>query len=261
MKKHNLFIMLLVIFGLSTGCYLYAQKATTPHTEVLVQQQTTPLKNDTFPLTGSYRWTFFLGPVEQLSTHTFAPNHIDYQMQGKIHSTKYRMQQLSYDHSQNKWIGQTPDGTVYTLFFKNIESDKLTIYKRKCTKGLSEATALPRPSDDTTADHGWNVYTREDVVETNDTLGFDGTFYGHDGQTLTFHDDKAIWDNKTYQKLSHHLGERRWVGKNGNQYLLIFYDYVKGTPQGKFAVIAIDDVTHAYQLKHNQQKFITYEVQ
>lgn len=37
----------------------------------------------------------------------------------------------------------------------------ITIYKRKCKKGgLKEALGFYKPSDTTSLDYGWNVYTK-----------------------------------------------------------------------------------------------------
>ncbi len=86
----------------------------------LAQNQPTELANDDFSLTGTYQWTFHLGFIKQESIHSFYPEYIDYRMRGKAHSTDYRMNKLSYDDARKKWIGQSEDGTVYVLFFKDI---------------------------------------------------------------------------------------------------------------------------------------------
>lgn len=255
MTRRKLLSVLPLIIGLSLTCNSFAKNTTVPD-----NSQIAHLKQDAFPLTGTFRWTFYLGPFEQVSTHLFTTKYIDYQMRGKIHSTDYRMQQLSYDTEQKKWIGKTTDGIVYAIFFKDITANQLTIYKRKCEQGLEEAIALQRPADDTTADHGWNVYTREGIAEGSDNLAFSDTFVSPDNQQLILSDNRAEWQGKTYQKLTHHAGERRWVGQQNSQYLVVFYDYVDGASQGKFAVKVVNDIEKAYQLKYDQQTFTAYQV-
>ncbi len=232
------------------------------NTEETTEQYASQIAHDAFPIEGNYRWTFYLGPVEQVSTHIFTPTFIDYQMRGKVHSTDYRMQQLSYDASEKKWIGQTPDGVVYVLFFKNITPNTVTLYKHKCQKGLPEAMAFKRPPADVTVDHGWNVYTREGVPESGDALPFASSFHTPDLKTyFQIYDDHAIWQNKRYEKMTHHSGERRWVGENNDHYLVIFYEHEKGRSQSKFAIQVVDDLEKAYTLKHDQQQFTLYEAE
>ncbi len=248
-------LLALAIVGVSYADNQASQLAQNPDATAATAQ----LKNDSLTLTGTYRWTFYLGPIEQVSTHIFADSVIGYQMRGKVHSTDYRMAQVAYDDSDKKWIGKTPEGLFYVLFFKDITPNTVTIYKHKCKKGLSEAVAFKRPPADATADHGWNVYTRQGVPEGGDALPFASIFHTPDlKSSFELHDDHAVWKNQRYQKVTHHSGERRWVGENNGRYLVIFYEYEKRQPQGKFAIQVVDDVEKAYKLKHEQQDFTIY---
>ncbi len=263
MKATKTIAALLAIFGLFTTYYGYAQKNVVKNSGGTTSHYATQLKHDEFPLNGTFHWTFFLGPVKQVSTHTFTPTHIDYQMRGKIYSTDYRMQQLSYDDTIKKWIGKTSEGIFYAIFFKDISANKITLYKRKCKQGLAEAIALQRPADDTTADHGWNVYTREGVTESSDVLPFSGTFISQEipRQILTLSDEQAQWQGKTYHKITHHLGERRWVGQVDGNYLVMFYEYTDGSPEISLSIQLVDDVKKAYDIKHQEQEFIRFQTQ
>lgn len=259
MKAHKLLRLLCIVVGVLAGDYLHAHEAEAHRINLSPQQQAEQLQQDTLPLLGVYRWTFQLGPFEQISTHTFASQYIDYNMRGKVHSTDYRMQKLSYDAEQNKWIGITAEGVVYALFFKDLNADSVTIYKHKCKKGMSEAMALKRPADDTTDDHGWNIYTREGVLEGVDALAFGGTFYDDKHQVFELRNEKATWENITYKNITHHAGERRWVGQHGGRYLVVFYD-VEDTKRVKFSVKIVNDIEKAYKLKHSEQVFTTYQM-
>lgn len=252
--KKTLIFGLLVLAAVAGG--IYANKTqVTANTPQITKQLSSQLQHDDFPLAGTFRWTFFLGPVEQISTHVFAADTIDYQMRGKIHSADYRMQQLSYDAKAKKWIGETPDGIVYVLFFKDINKNHVILYKRKCKDGLAEAIAFQRPPPNATADHGWNVYTREGATAPTDTLPLFGD-YQNGGQNIALSDQTVTWQGKTYQKLTHHHGEKRWVGQLDDTYLLLFYQLpTKNNTALSLSLQILTDIETAYQVKHAQQTF------
>lgn len=217
------------------------------------------LKQDELPLFGTYRWQFFLGPVKQVSTHNFLSSAIDYQMTGKVYSTDYRMHQLSYDATQKKWIG-TADGVVYVLFFKDISDNTLTLYKRKCKNGLAEAVAFSRPADDATTDHGWNIYTLDGVTAEKDTLPVSGMYQSINNEQISLSDASVTWQGKTYQKLTHHQGEKLWVGQLDDTYLLLFYQLPTSADTALSLSLQIfDNIEKAYQAKHDEQKFTNYQ--
>lgn len=289
--------------------------------------------SDRLVVSGEYRWTFYLGPIKQVSAHIFAKNHIDYRMQGKAHSTEYRMHKVSYDAQQGKWIGKTDDDLVFVLFFKTDASKadvfkgqgnakktpdnkQITLFKHKCgygKKGLAEAEAYACPPDDATADHGWNVYSKQGTNEPEDILPFAGKFISVDDERLVdIAPNQVVAFGKTYQKLTHHFGERRWVGqlvgkaieqvadnslKNSSnkisknspnnqgdnektdslEYLVMFYELgnslaqvtekvtdpnatVDAVTDVSLALGRYQDIEAAYQSKHDQQSYQTYQL-
>ncbi len=265
MKKVLIAAVLLVIIGASVAYAVFFRGSdSVKNTAAITQQLEKHFKHDAFPVRGTFHWTFYLGPVKQVSTHIFADNHIDYRMRGKVHSTDYRMNQLSYNADQKRWIGETPEGVVYALFFKTIADDKIVLYKHKCAEnGLAECLAMQRPADDETKDHGWNTYTREGIAESQKPLPFSGTFVAQNDteQVLSISDKKARWQGSSYEKLTHHPGERRWVGQADGKYLVVFYRYEEKSPDFAFAIHRVDDVEPAYQLKYPQQTFTAFDKQ
>ncbi|PIE43259.1 MAG: hypothetical protein CSA50_06145 [Gammaproteobacteria bacterium] len=260
MKKRNLLILIMALIGATiTICYVYQQNNIVKTSDDVIEHYADQLKQDPFTLTETYRWTFFLGPVKQLSIHTFTPTHIDYEMRGKIYATKYQMQMVSYDKTNNKWIGKTPEGIFYVLFFEPINNDQLTLYKHKCKQGLAEAVAFEKPDSKATEDHGWNVYTREGVDEPSDDLPFSGLFANRSNseQTIELDDKKIQWQGKTYQKITHHSGENRWIGQLNDRYLVVFYEPTD-TSDLLLSVQLFDDIDQAYDVKHGQKTLVKF---
>lgn len=260
--KKNIIIILIALAAVGGGIYANKSQVTT-NTPQATEQLSAQLQQDDFPLTGVFRWQFYLGPVEQISTHTFAGDYIDYQMRGKVHSTDYRMKKLSYDAEAKKWIGETADGIVYVLFFKDIDKDKLTLYKHKSKGGLAEAIAFKKPPADATADHGWNVYTREGVTADADTLPLSGNYQNAEQMLVALSDQAVTWQGKTYQKLTHHDGEKRWVGQRNDSYLLLFYELPQGDNDStvQLSLQTLTDIEAAYKAKHAQQTFNPFNKQ
>ena len=88
-----------------------------------IEKHKNELSNDSFNYSDKHSWSFQLMGTKQTSIHTFYADSIVYEMKGKVHSTKYVINKLSYDSKQNKWIGESPDNTVYVLFFKEKTKD------------------------------------------------------------------------------------------------------------------------------------------
>lgn len=82
-------------------------------------------------------------------------------MKWKVYSVNYAIHKISYNKQEGRWIGKDNKGIVYLHFLKNETDSTITIYKRKCKKGgLKEALGFYKPSDTTSLDYGWNVYTK-----------------------------------------------------------------------------------------------------
>lgn len=272
-KKKKIVISVFIVLVAILAYIFYTQKIpgnTRANVQQLQEQfkQDFPeqLKDDPLPLSGKYGWQFYLGPAKQVSTHNFLPDKINYQMTGKVYSTDYLMHQLSYDDTQKKWIG-TADGVVYVLFFKDINHNTITLYKHKCKNGLAEAVNFASPADDATADHGWNVYTREGVQAQEDDLPLSGVYKDISNQSINLSDDTVTWQGTTYQKMTHHTGEKRWVGQQGEEFLLMFYELpttdnnqINNNPI-KISLQTFTDLEQVYKTKHDQQNFSDFTKQ
>lgn len=223
------------------------------------------LKKDAFELKGTYYWNFKLMGTLQESVNTFYADSIVYEMKGNIYATKYTMQKLSYDYKEKRWIGQDPDKNVYVLFFKEITDSTMVIYKHKCkNKGLQEALEFPYPKPDDTKNHGWNIYKNKRNVLVEDNLPFTGTYISTK-ENISITNGAINFNNKKYEKLSYHPGERRWTGKykNTKEYLQLFFK-----PFSNYDTIYIHikehyDLEKAYKTKYNKDnqfiKFIKNE--
>ena len=246
--KRTLYILLLLTFA---AC---AHKNTPEQTKKLSRS----LVNDEFSLSGSYHWNFRLLGGTQNSIHSFYPDSITYTMKGRVYSTAYTMRKLSYEKDKNKWIGQDEDGIVYVLFFKNINKNSLTMYKHKCkSNGLAEAVHFKVPAPDATEDHGWNVYASTGNDQ-EDELPLNGLFT-FNNQELVLSDNLVKLNNKSYEKLSYHAGERRWVGKSGSTYLQLFFEGFTHKNMIGISVTSFQNPEKAYRTKFKTVSFKKYQ--
>ncbi|MEM9723355.1 MAG: hypothetical protein AAGA10_29065 [Bacteroidota bacterium] len=230
------------------------------NTEEETLKYASQLIQDDFSLSGTYHWNFQLMGGTQSSVHTLYPDSIGYSMEGRVYSTEYTMERLSYEQSIHKWIGQDKAGIVYVLFFEDATDSSLTIYKHKCSSGgLEEALAFERPGLDATEDHGWNVYSRT-VVDREDELPVEGTFSHADSQ-LILADTTVVMDNREFDKLSYHAGERRWVGQSDSTYLQLFFeDFSRGNTV-RVSATQFTNLELAYRTKYQSVQFTTYQRQ
>ncbi|MEM6724120.1 MAG: hypothetical protein AAF598_08780 [Bacteroidota bacterium] len=212
---------------------------------------------DPFSLSGDFHWSFQLMGGTQHSVHTLFPDQIRYSMDGRVYSTDYTMEKLSYDQSTNKWIGRDENGIVYVLFFSNPTDSSLTIYKHKCkTNGIEEALAFERPAPDATTDHGWNVYASSNT-DPIDILPLQGIFANETYQ-LDLSDQTVIFNEQAFEKLSYHQGERRWVGQHDSIYLQLFFEHLDDKVDLSIAVAKHTDLEQAYQIKFQEVAFAPF---
>lgn len=220
------------------------------------------LGKDTFKLKGTYYWNFKLMGALQESVNTFYADSIAYQMKGKIYSTKYTMQKLSYNNTEKRWIGQDSNKTVYVMFFKEQTDSSVVIYKHKCkTKGLEEALNFAYPKPDATDDHGWNTYYTKGKKIEEDKLPFKGNYI--QAENKLFVTDKIInFNGKEYKKLSYHKGERRWVGHNktSGEYLQIFHKPIQDKNSLYLLVKKYTDIEKMYKTKYQEKELINYKI-
>ncbi len=219
-----------------------------------VNQTDDSLKNDKFNYTGTYLWKFNIMGTEQTSSHTFFADSIQYEMKGEVYTVNYTMNKISYDKLQGKWIGETDDKTVYVLFLKDKTDSTVTLYKHKCaSNGLQEAIAFDIPADDVTDDHGWNIYTLKGKELPMEVLPIAGNFV-NDKHNLLLSDAVVEIDGKKVNKMSFHLGERRWVGKCDDKYLQLFFKSLENTNTIELSLNWFDDVEKLYKVKYNSIK-------
>lgn len=247
--------ILFLLFVFFQACSPKPNKEAFPKQEQEEQQEAKNFFNDSFSLRGQYHWKFKLIGTTQHSIHTFYPHKIEYTMKGKIHSTAYTMQKLSYQKEKDKWIGKDENGNVYVLFFKNQTQNAIEIYKRKC-KDMSEAIAFDIPAPDTTADHGWNVYYL-DGNEIEERLNIAGTYIGNN-QEILISNDVIVYNGKDFNKLSFYQGERRWVGQNKNTYLQIFFKDLTNASQLELSIAKFKNLEKAYETKYGEKAFRLY---
>lgn len=250
---------------IAIGVVLFTLSCNYKNTEKETQKFSDKFKKDSFELKGTYYWNFKLMGTLQESINTFYADSIVYEMKGKIYSTKYTMQKLSYDHTEKRWIGEAPDKTVYVLFFKEVTDSTMVIYKHKCKdKGIQEALNFPYPKPDATEDHGWNMYHSQKKFLAEDNLPFTGT-YASDKEKMFINSNTIKLNDKEYEKLSYHRGERRWTGryKDEKEYLQLFFKPFFNYETIYVNIQKYNNLEKAYKAKYDEDnqfiKFIKNE--
>lgn len=117
------------------------------------------------PFSGKYVWKFTIPNMgEQVSEHTFFADSIQYSMVGNAYTNAYTQVLVSYNAEEKRCItqgkGGGKDSVYFLMFFKDVTASAITIYKKEC-KNREEAETLAVPNDNTSADHGWNVYYKK----------------------------------------------------------------------------------------------------
>lgn len=230
---------------------LYLVSCTYKNTKQDIAKHKNALKQDVFPFKGVYSWSFELMGSTQVSTNTFYTDSIVYDMKGKTYSTHYSINKLSFDKDKNKFIGKSSDHIVYVYFLKQKTDSTITIYKHNCKrKGLEEAIAFQLPNDKATEDHGWNTYSLKGYSREKDFLPLRGNFKSSK-QNISISDKIIVFENKQVEKISYHSGERRWVGKYKNRYLLVFFKGLEEKENIQIYVNWYDDLEKLYKTKYN----------
>lgn len=227
--------------------FIFATACGNEQPAVSDQELLAALPNQPLPFAGTYSWSFKLAGFEQISSHGFFGDKINYQMQGKIHSTTYQMQQLAYDSEQQKWLGKDGKGNYYVLFFKDIKSSSMSIYKRKHQQ-LEPLLKFSQPPATATTDHGWNVYSK--YRQQQELLPISGK-YKTSTANLEVFSHYILLNNKRIKMLSYHSGERRFVGSYNNKYITIFFKSF-AAPQLELAYFWFENVNQAYAINYQQ---------
>lgn len=251
-KNRPVFFAFFVVMG------FFTLSCTHKNTKVETLKFADKLVHDRLDINGNYYWSFQLMGGEQLSYHTFHADSIEYTMEGKVYSTRYTMQKLSFDRTTNKWIGQDENNIVYVLFFKGVTDSTLVLYKHKCkSNGLKEALDFKLPEPDATEDHGWNIYYKN-TDHSQDKLPVSGIFLSKEGISINISDGKVQVGEKSYDKLSYHSGERRWVGQFEKEYLQIFLKDLSAKDTMVLSIKTYTNLEKAYKTKYNKVNWVNY---
>lgn len=179
--------------------FLTITACSTNTTLTQAQEWSSPQPQDKLNLTGDYHWDFNLMGGKQNSTHTFYEDSIRYSMEGNVYETDYTMRKLSYESATGKWVGIDEKGVVYVLFIKNQADTAVLLYKHKCAdQGLEEAEHFALPELNTTKDHGWNVYSRNQN-DKEDVLEISGTFVNQ-SNVIQLSDSSIIVNDTVFNK-------------------------------------------------------------
>ena len=249
------------VIVVSTLSMLFLMSCSYRNSEQETSKYADRFSHDEVSLSGAYYWSFQLMGGKQLSTHTFYADSIVYSMEGKVYSTDYTMRKLSYEAATGKWIGEDADNVVYVLFFRDKTDSTVTIYKRKCDEaGLREAINFGVPAHDATDDHGWNLYALEDDGK-EDVLPIVGKYTTKDKLSIDLTDRVIVYNNRAFEKLSYHSGERRWVGKGDKAYLQVFFQDLKADNDLLLDVSLYNDLEVAYRTKYAEATWENYKKQ
>jgi hypothetical protein len=227
---------------------LFSCSHKTTNKEVL--ESKTSFVQDNFLYQGKYHWSFNIMGTKQKSYHQFFKDRIEYKMTGKVYSTDYSMKKLSFDKKNNKWIGMDDEGIIYVLFFKDYNNNSVQIYKHKCKKGIQEALEFQTPALNTTKDHGWNVFVSDENNQKEEVLQLSSEFKCG-SNSLILSDSEVNWNNKIYTKMSFHKGERRWVGKHKDEYILLFLNALQKTDSLQISINTFTDLEKLYKTKYS----------
>lgn len=95
------------------------------------------------------------------ATYKIDTNEIYYSNKGSgPGNTDYIIEFDSYQETDKRWIGHRDNNQYYLLFFKDIDSESITIYKQK-VDNPNDAQNIAIPADDTNENYGWNIYYKE----------------------------------------------------------------------------------------------------
>lgn len=112
------------------------------------------------PFVGTWSWQFEAGPGNlHTATYHIYQDSIRYKLVGNVGNADYVLQRDTFLKENNRFVGHTDQDIYYLIFAKNITQDSITLYKQVVTS-LSEGLTLDVPANNTTANHGWNVYHR-----------------------------------------------------------------------------------------------------
>lgn len=113
------------------------------------------------PYTGVWKRQFEAGPGNLHTVNYFVyKDSIRYTLSGPVGNANYVMHRDTFLTKDNRFIGHTPDDVYYLIFFKNLSTDSITLYKQTVTT-VSEGLDVKVPVATTTQNHGWNNYAKQ----------------------------------------------------------------------------------------------------
>jgi len=171
MKKKTIFRILSTSFLMAVlvGFSMSSCKKKTSNPVAQEQKPETTVQYDHYPKSGHYVWTFHIGNLEQNSHLSIYTDSIGYMMLGPVYTNNYTMLKQSYSEKDgvNRWVGLgtkgesiSKEGKYFVLFFKDVQDDKFTVFKKEF-ETKAEAETFPMPAPDETDSHGWNIYEKK----------------------------------------------------------------------------------------------------
>lgn len=115
-------------------------------------------KLDVPEFVGDFNRTYKILGGDFIATYKIDSNTIEYSNEGNgPGNTEYTILFDSYDEADKRWIGHTEDFKYYLIFFKNITSTSIELYKQK-VNDPNEAQTIAIPDADDEKNYGWNTY-------------------------------------------------------------------------------------------------------
>ncbi|PIE50287.1 MAG: hypothetical protein CSA38_03555 [Flavobacteriales bacterium] len=111
---------------------------------------------------GKWARDFDAGGQQQTAEYYIYQDSIKYNLFGAVIDLNYVIEKDTFLMEKKQFVGHSYDGTKYfSLFFKNITDDSLTIYKKIDFQNLEEAMEMEIPAPDDTENHGWNTFYKQ----------------------------------------------------------------------------------------------------
>lgn len=120
----------------------------------------------TIPFSGTWTRQFSPAPgAVHTATYEISSDDIHYTLVGSVGNADYHIQLDKVVSEENRMIGHTDEGTHYVLFLRDVPADTIDctglcmrLYKQE-VESVEDGATIAAPADDTTENHGWNLYT------------------------------------------------------------------------------------------------------
>lgn len=146
------------------------------------------------------------------------------QMIGEAYNWQQSLQLVHFDQRQGRLILKGDKKNKYLLWFiKNAPENGSYIYRYPKYVRLSAALEKEPPADDDLGNKGWLRFYEHNPKY--DELDLQATLLGKRDK-LVFADGYIIFKDTKFEFLSYHHADRRWVGTDGDAFLLLFIKHV-----------------------------------